>query len=627
MSSASLLTRFLFSSVVVFLVVSELAYAGSPRQDNPTQEPDAPKRVIHMTVSDLQAAITTRVEPVYPAVAAWAGISGTVIVHILVNQKGDVISTTHLEGHPLLKNAAATAVRDWKFKPAEADGKPVKMDGMAAIKFPTANLQPALIAQDKDVDKAKAAVQAFPGSPEGYFWLGTAYELGEQNQDAVKAFSKAIELKPNYEEAYEELIKLYQGSKATADVLRTYQRAIENIPDSLKLLTGQASALSHANRYADSVEVMKRALDINPDDFNALLLLGWNYRELKRFDEAVATLNEALKISPNSPAALHNLGWSYYQMKRYDDAIATDQKIISLNTPYAEMNKVYRDMGLALLESNRTNESIDALNHAIEMKGDLANLYCALSAAYVRAARMDEALQALKKGVQERPKDGCICENLGSISMKMGKLQEAEAYFRKAIELSPDRILGYGNLAFLLEGQKKDAEAESVLRRGIKSVGDSGPLRVLLDSLLARTKRAASEAQFKEALRADPNSAPALNDYGYYLVERGERLNEAFEMIQRAVDAFPDNAAYLDSLGWAYFKLGRLEEAERCLKKALQGSYKSTAMYEHLGDIYEKQGRRELAAEMWQKALAFNPQADDINRLKLKLSAESPNKK
>ena len=171
MSSTYLLSRVVFSIVVIFsLVVSEPAYAASPRQENPTQEPEAPKRVIQMRPPELEAAVTTRIEPVYPAVAIWAGITGALRVRVLISQQGDVVSTTALSGHALLKNAAATAVRDWKFKPAETEGKPVKMEGMVTVTFPPQNSSAALIGKDEDVDKAKAAVQAFPGSPEAYFF-------------------------------------------------------------------------------------------------------------------------------------------------------------------------------------------------------------------------------------------------------------------------------------------------------------------------------------------------------------------------------------------------------------------------------------------------------------------------
>src|SRR5437660_240628 len=145
MSSASFLSRILFPSMVVFsIVLSEPAYAGSPRQDKPTQEPDAPKRALQMKAAELEAAVTSRIEPVYPAVAIWAGISGAVMVRVLINQQGDVVSATPVSAHALLKNAVATAARDWKFKPAEADGKPVKMEGMITIRFPAQNSSAAL---------------------------------------------------------------------------------------------------------------------------------------------------------------------------------------------------------------------------------------------------------------------------------------------------------------------------------------------------------------------------------------------------------------------------------------------------------------------------------------------------
>ena len=68
-----------------------------------------------------------------------------------------------------------------------------------------------------------------------------------------------------------------------------------------------------------------------------------------------------------------------------------------------------------------------------------------------------------------------------------------------------------------------------------------------------------SEESLRRILSKDPKNATALNNLGYFLIERNERLNEALELIQRAVRAEPDNSSFLDSLGWAYFKLGKLD--------------------------------------------------------------------
>src|SRR5262249_35121768 len=121
-----------------------------------------------------------------------------------------------------------------------------------------------------------------------------------------------------------------------------------------------------------------------------------------------------------------------------------------------------------------------------------------------------------------------------------------------------------------------------------------------------------------EALRLEPNNPVALNDLGYYMVERNENLPEALKLIQRAVDAAPGNPSFLDSLGWAHFKLGHLEEAEKYLTQAAQ-SAKSATIFEHLGDVYDRAGKKESAQQQWQKALALSAEPDQTTRLKSKL--------
>jgi len=105
-------------------------------------------------------------------------------------------------------------------------------------------------------------------------------------------------------------------------------------------------------------------------------------------------------------------------------------------------------------------------------------------------------------------------------------------------------------------------------------------------------------------LDLNPKNAPALNYYGYMLADRGIRLDEAQEMIQRALDQDPYNGAYLDSLGWVYYKENKLDEAETSLHKAVQRDPGDPTIRTHLGDIYAKQGRSEKAAAEWEKALA-----------------------
>jgi tetratricopeptide (TPR) repeat protein len=103
------------------------------------------------------------------------------------------------------------------------------------------------------------------------------------------------------------------------------------------------------------------------------------------------------------------------------------------------------------------------------------------------------------------------------------------------------------------------------------------------------------------------------------MIERNERLEEALAMIQKDVNAEPSNGAYVDSLGWAYFKLGRLEEAQRYLTEAA-GLVTSPGIQEHLGDLYQRKNNPEQARAAWQKALSLSSETEQTARLKSKLA-------
>jgi Flp pilus assembly protein TadD len=112
-----------------------------------------------------------------------------------------------------------------------------------------------------------------------------------------------------------------------------------------------------------------------------------------------------------------------------------------------------------------------------------------------------------------------------------------------------------------------------------------------------------------------------LNNLGYFLLQRGERFSEALEMIERAVRVDPTNASYLDSLGWAYFKVGKNDEALKTLREAARLDPTSAAAHEHIGDVLQKMGKAAEARESWLKARQFVSAETDSARLKGKIES------
>jgi Flp pilus assembly protein TadD len=128
-----------------------------------------------------------------------------------------------------------------------------------------------------------------------------------------------------------------------------------------------------------------------------------------------------------------------------------------------------------------------------------------------------------------------------------------------------------------------------------------------------------AEATLREILKVSPGNPIAMNNLGYFLIERGLNFEEATELIRKAVDIDPTNPSYLDSLGWAYFKLGRFEEAEKYLKEAARTDPTSSTILEHLGDLYIKLNNAELASVNFERSLNLATDPADQKRLKEKL--------
>jgi Tfp pilus assembly protein PilF len=110
-----------------------------------------------------------------------------------------------------------------------------------------------------------------------------------------------------------------------------------------------------------------------------------------------------------------------------------------------------------------------------------------------------------------------------------------------------------------------------------------------------------------------------LNNLGYFLADRNERLGEAEALIRRAVNIEPTNGSFLDSLGWLLYRQGKLEEAQKYLEQAVIYQQRSATIHDHLGDLYKKQGQMDKARAKWEDALRLATEPDEIKKIKEKL--------
>ena len=130
----------------------------------------------------------------------------------------------------------------------------------------------------------------------------------------------------------------------------------------------------------------------------------------------------------------------------------------------------------------------------------------------------------------------------------------------------------------------------------------------------AREEPRRAEAVFREALAVQPDSAPILNYLGYMNADRGVRLEEALAYLEKAVSLDPENGVYLDSLGWALYRLDRLERAEAQLRKAVSKIGTNGVVLDHLADVLKRRGAVREALDYWRRALEGDDEGDELDR-------------
>jgi Tfp pilus assembly protein PilF len=123
----------------------------------------------------------------------------------------------------------------------------------------------------------------------------------------------------------------------------------------------------------------------------------------------------------------------------------------------------------------------------------------------------------------------------------------------------------------------------------------------------------------KRAIEINPKNAPALNYLGYTWAEMGVQLDEAEDLIQRALKITPNDGFYIDSLGWVYYQRGDFARAVEQLEKAVELTVDDPTIIEHLADAYEKAGKQERAVARYRDGLKHSKEAEQIKRIRDKI--------
>ncbi|HEY9520892.1 MAG TPA: tetratricopeptide repeat protein [Methyloceanibacter sp.] len=295
-----------------------------------------------------------------------------------------------------------------------------------------------------------------------------------------------------------------------------------------------------------------------------------------------------------------------------------------VTNPTDGLAEVFYGIGDALAGEGGLDMGIIFLQFALYLEPDFPLAQVALAEAYDTAKRYDLELAAFGNINEDSPLWLNVQIQKALALNSLERVDDAKALLEKIIAKNPKDIRPYDALGNILRSQERYAEARDYYSRAIALIGkptkDNWTLYYARGVCNERLKDwPQAEADLKRALELSPDESPVLNYLGYTWVDQSQNLKTAMDYIRKAVKLKPDDGYYIDSLGWAYYRLGNIQSAVEHLERAVELRPDDPVINDHLGDAYWRTGRKLEAKYQWQQSLTLKPDKDLIATIDKKL--------
>jgi tetratricopeptide (TPR) repeat protein len=443
---------------------------------------------------------------------------------------------------------------------------------------------------------------------------GEALERSGRFTDAEDAFQAILRVDPENRAASLGLLRVYERSRRWDKAIPLVQTYLKAQPSNLGLKVQYGSLLLRARRFADAKRTLEEVLAADPGNREAIRLYAALLSETRETDKADEVLRKLERLDPDDADVTFRRAVNFLEARRLDDArkILQDlrEKLVKNPAKDPELSQVEGQLAyIAYLKKDYEASASMLTPHLFdgdELNIQAFNLLVQIARDRERPADgLKVAREVVAKGKGGVSAGACLGEFLLR-SPSAGEKAEGEKVLQDLASGAREGALASADAWQRLENYVQAAETA---RAALETYRDDPDLLFRLAASLERQKKfAESEVAFERLLAVRADHAPALNYLGYMWAERGENLSRALDLIQKAVDLDPGNGAYLDSLGWAYFQLGKYDLAERNLREASDLNPDDATIEEHLGDLFEKRGEITIARARWKHALTLKPE-------------------
>jgi len=425
--------------------------------------------------------------------------------------------------------------------------------------------------QKEAVREYRESIKAEPNVSYIHTRLAVDYLILKEDENALAELAFAERLDPSDTKPKFLTALIYSSQGKFAEAQKKYEEVTRLDPESLWALSSLADILVLQEKMNEAASIYEKLIDASAkisDDFDGsegiekaddLVLLYFNlaviYSRVGRIDDALEKLKEAIKLKPDHREAYMGAGLLYEIKKDYREAVKNFEKALEIDP----VNTVlYHHIGMLYYKLKDTASAVRQYETLIKIDPKDAAAYLEWANIYLKDKKTAEAIAVLEKAAKNGIKNIEIYVMAGYVYTESGDFDKAAASFTAAQELDADNPKVYFFRGILHE-KKGDREL------AVKDL--------------------------REAIKLKASFAEAYNYLGYLFAESGTNLDEATVLIKKALEIDPNNGAYIDSLGWAYFQKGMIEEALVELEKAVKLEPDEPEIKGHLETVRKKLGR------------------------------------
>lgn len=481
-----------------------------------------------------------------------------------------------------------------------------------------------VLASIGEVEEASRVIQEIaernPDNPNVNLNLANLMTRLGRTEEARRALERVVAIDSANSPAILQLVEIYQASGEWQKAAQVLEGLAEQDPIN-RDLQRQLGYFHLRAGNSEKARVQFRALyDAEPFDKRHRFFLAEALNDLERYDEAEELYRGLVAEEPDDPEFLVSLGLNLMGQRRFSDAAGVFERLLAIEglaagiqtlakTQLATIQHFHGDYAEALRGAQQVVRGPRGLNSAaISLVLDV----------HRKQKSYDEALEFLRPLVAEEPANLALHLRLLEFLLRAGRLEDAAPVTAKIEEMHENAPFLLAQIYTEVELHERSLAILEPLHR--QDAADRQTAFQLGASYERAGRISDAEKMFLLILDRDPEDAATLNYLGYMWADRNENLERARTMIERAVQLEPKNPAYLDSLGWVYYRLGDFDRAEKYLIDAATIMPWDPTIQEHVGDVFARQGRFGKALEHYRIALRLEPPAEDGEKIRTKIA-------